>query len=150
MLAVNTALCNGCGECERICALTFFKTPDRAKAAIRVDKAADGGWDVAFCNQCGECIAVCPTEALYRIKNGIVRLRGNDCVGCLACIGFCPDLVMYAVADDIVPIKCIACAKCVPACPTGALLMLDVEAPPPVNELSRAVRAATGASPHAR
>jgi carbon-monoxide dehydrogenase iron sulfur subunit len=147
VLAVKRELCNGCGECEKICALTFFKVTDRDKSAIRVEEVS-GGYAVAFCNQCGECIAVCPTDALYRIKNGIVRLRAKDCVGCLACIGFCPDLVMYAAPDDIVPIKCIACGKCVDVCPTGALSMIAVDTPPPVSELTRSIRAKTGAGSH--
>jgi anaerobic carbon-monoxide dehydrogenase iron sulfur subunit len=144
VLAVKRELCNGCGECETICAATFFKAPDRDKSAIRVDRRAHGGYKVAFCDQCGECIAVCPTQALYRIKSGIVRLRAKDCVGCLACIGFCPDLVMYAVADNIVPIKCIACGKCVDGCPTGALYMIEVDVPPAVSEVTRSIRAKTG------
>jgi anaerobic carbon-monoxide dehydrogenase iron sulfur subunit len=148
ILAVKQELCTGCGECERICAMTFFKVPERDKSAIRVDQRSAGGYQVAFCNQCGECIAVCPTDALYRIKNGIVRLRAKDCVGCLACIGFCPDLVMYPVADDLVPIKCIACAKCVDVCPTGALYMTEVDAPSVVTEMTRSIRAQTGAISH--
>ncbi len=148
VLAVRRELCNGCGECERICAQTFFKMADRDKSAIRVDALADGSYRVSFCDQCGECIAVCPTAALYRIKNGIVRLRGQDCVGCLACIGFCPGMVLYALPDDIVPIKCIACGKCVPVCPTGALSMIDVDVPAPVTELTRSIRAQAGADAH--
>jgi ferredoxin len=128
--------------------MTFFKAPDRDRSAIRVQEVTDGGYEVAFCNQCGECIAVCPTEALYRIKNGIVHLREKDCVGCLACIGFCPDMVMYAVPDDIVPIKCIACGKCVDVCPTGALYMIEVDVPPAVTEVTRSIRAKTGAGSH--
>jgi len=148
VLAVKRELCNGCGECEKICAMTFFKVPDRDKSAIRVEEVSDGGYEVAFCNQCGECIAVCPPDALYRIKNGIVRLREKDCVGCLACIGFCPDMVMYAVPDDIVPIKCIACGKCVDVCPTEALTMIEVDVPPAVTEVTRSIRAKTGAGSH--
>ena len=148
ILAVKRELCTGCGECERVCAQTFFKVDDRGKSAIRVDEAPGGGYHVAFCDQCGECIAVCPTEALARSKNGIVRLHASACVGCLACVGFCPTLVMYLVPDKAVPVKCIACGKCVPACPTGALYMLDVEVPPPVTELTRSVRMKEGAPTH--
>ena len=148
VLAVKRELCNGCGECEKVCAMTFFKVPDRDKSAIRVEEISDRGYEVAFCNQCGECIAVCPPDALYRIKNGIVRLRDKDCVGCLACIGFCPDMVMYAVPDDIVPIKCIACGKCVDVCPTQALTMIEVDVPPAMTEVTRSIRAKTGAGSH--
>jgi ferredoxin len=148
VLAVKQELCNGCGACEEICAKTFFKVTDRAKSTIRVEKIADGEYRVAFCDQCGECIAVCPTEALYRIKNGIVRLREKDCTGCLACIGFCPTQVMYARSDSVVPIKCIACGKCVDVCPTKALYMIEVQVPEPVTEVTRSIRAKTGASSH--
>ena len=148
ILAVKPELCNGCGACEEICAKTFFKVTDRAKSAIRVEQIAEGKYRVAFCDQCGECIAICPPEALYRIKNGIVRLREKDCVGCLACIGFCPDLVMYAVPGDIVPIKCIACGKCVDVCPTKALFMTEVEVSAPITEMKRSIRVKTGAGSH--
>jgi anaerobic carbon-monoxide dehydrogenase iron sulfur subunit len=145
VLAVKQELCNGCGACETTCAMTFFEDRDRDRSSIRVEGRSGRGYSVAFCDQCGECIAVCPTQALYRSKSGIVRLRARDCVGCLACAGFCPTLVMYAVLDDLVPIKCIACAKCVDVCPTGALFMADVNTPPASNELTRSIRALTGA-----
>lgn len=148
ILAVNEALCTGCRECERVCAMTFHKTPDRHMSSIRVEEAPGGGYRVAFCDQCGECIAVCPTLALTRSKSGIVRLFAEACVGCLACAGFCPTLVMYPVPNDYVPIKCIACARCVPACPTGALFMIEVDAPPPTTELTRSVRQKEGVPSH--
>lgn len=128
--------------------MTFFKVPDREWSAIRVagpgPAALDEDCTIEFCDQCGECIAVCPTEALFRAKNGIVRLRKKECVGCLACVGFCPTLVMYVHSDDTVPFKCIACNKCVDDCPADALYMTEVEAPPEVTELTRSVRSKTG------
>lgn len=101
-----------------------------------------------FCSQCGECIAVCPTQALYRAKNGIVRLKKQDCTGCLACVGFCPTLTMYVAPDDAVPFKCIACGKCVDICPTDALYMTEAEVPAPVTEVTRSIRAKTGGGTH--
>ena len=148
VLAVRNELCNGCGECEKVCAMTFFKVPYRDRSAIRVERVSDARHEVAFCDQCGECIVVCPTSALYRIKNGIVRLREAECVGCVACIGFCPAMVMYALPDNMVPIKCIACGKCVDVCPTKALSMIDIGVPPAVTEVTRSIRAKTGASSH--
>ncbi len=148
VLAVKSELCNGCGECEKICATTFYKVPDQARSSIRVAEVSGGKYKVEFCNQCGECIAVCPPEALYRAKNGIIRLRDKDCVGCLACVGFCPTLVMYTVSDDTVPFKCIACGKCVDVCPTKALYMVEADVPLPVTELTRSVRLTTGEGSH--
>ena len=150
ILAARPELCVDCGACEEICAMTFFKVPDRDRSAIRITALGVAGADYAieFCDQCGECIAVCPTEALYRAKNGIVRLRKRDCVGCLACVGFCPTLVMYVHPDDTVPFKCIACAVCVEECPADALYMTEVDVPPEVTELTRSIRAITGEGSH--
>jgi len=150
ILAVHPELCTACRVCEETCALTFFKATDREKSAIRVTPPPNLEEDstVVFCDQCGECIAVCPTQALYRAKNGIVRLKRELCTGCLACVGFCPTLVMYVAPDDTVPFKCIACAKCVADCPSGALYMTEVEVPPEVTELTRSVRSKTGGESH--
>jgi carbon-monoxide dehydrogenase iron sulfur subunit len=150
VLAVKPELCVGCGVCEVTCANLYFKVSDRTKSAIRltVPPAKEQDCIIEFCNQCGECIAVCPTQALYRAKNGIVRLRKKDCVGCNACVGFCPSLVMYTQPEDIVPFKCIACGKCADDCPTEALYMVEVDAPPEVTELTRSIRAKTGEASH--
>jgi Fe-S-cluster-containing dehydrogenase component len=149
ILAVRPELCVACGACEEICALTFFKVPDLVKSAIRVSAPEPAGeaCTIEFCDQCGECIAICPTEALFRAKNGLVRIRKKDCVGCLACVGFCPTLVMYVDPDSTVPFKCVACAKCVDECPADALYMIEVEVPALVSELTRSVRFA-GEHPH--
>lgn len=154
VLLARRELCVACGACEEVCALTFFKVPDRERSAIRV--TPPGGpwetepelWDpdctIEFCDQCGECIAVCPTQALFRSRDGIVRLRKRDCVGCLACVGFCPTLVMYVHPDDTLPFKCVACGKCVDECPADALLMAEAEIPAQITELTRSVRSGAG------
>jgi len=151
VLAARPELCVGCRLCEQTCAETFFKVIDRGKSAIRItvlSRKEDAV--IEFCSQCGECIAICPTLALYRAKNGIVRLKKQDCTGCMACVGFCPTLTMYVAADDTVPFKCIACAKCVDICPTDALYMTEAEVPAPVTELDRSVRAKTAEASHGR
>jgi anaerobic carbon-monoxide dehydrogenase iron sulfur subunit len=150
VLAARPELCVGCALCEQTCAETFFKVTDRLRSTIRITILEDRRKDAVmeFCSQCGECIAVCPTQALYRAKNGIVRLKKADCTGCLACVGFCPTLTMYAAPADPVPFKCIACAKCVESCPVDALYMTDVDVPAPVSELTRSIRQKTGAESH--
>lgn len=147
VLAVRPEACSACGICEEVCSETFFKVTDRARSSIRVT-VVDNACQFAFCNQCGECIAVCPTGALYRAKNGLVRLRKEDCVGCMACVGFCPNHAMFFLPDDIVPFKCSACGKCARECPTDALYMAEVDVPPPVTELTRSIRFKTGEGSH--
>ena len=149
VLAARPNLCVGCRLCEQTCADIFFKVIDRDRSAIRITVLSmQEDAVVEFCSQCGECIAVCPTQALYRAKNGIVRLKKQDCTGCMACVGFCPTLTMYFAPDDTIPFKCIACAKCVETCPTDALYMTEVDVPAPVTELSRSIRAKTGEVSH--
>jgi Fe-S-cluster-containing dehydrogenase component len=150
VLAVRSELCVGCYLCEQTCAELYFKVDERERSAIRITppKVIEEECEIAFCDQCGECIAVCPTGALYRAKNGIVRLRKKDCTGCAACVGFCPTLTMYVYPGDSIPFKCVACAKCVEVCPTDALYMTEVQVPPEVTEVTRSIRAKTGEGSH--
>ena len=78
--------------------------------------------NISVCNQCGACINVCPVEALYRDKNGVVRVDNKKCTACLMCVGFCPTANMFFDADaQPQPFKCIACGLCAKECPAGAL-----------------------------
>ncbi len=149
VLAARPELCTVCRVCESVCAETFFKDSSRELSTIRVnfpDPQAEVS--IEFCSQCGECIHVCPPQALYRSKNGIVRLRKEDCVGCMACVAFCPTLTLYVREGDPLPFKCIACGKCAKVCPTDALYMVDVEVPAPVTEMTRSVMAKRGEGSH--
>jgi Fe-S-cluster-containing hydrogenase component 2 len=133
VLSYDAERCVACRTCEEVCADTFFKEVNAEKSKIRIY----GNEDVhraEFCNQCGDCIDVCPTNALYRHRRGVVRLRQDLCVGCLSCVGFCPYAVMFWHADQLVPFKCIACGICARECPEEALEMVDVEEPLPFGQ----------------
>jgi anaerobic carbon-monoxide dehydrogenase iron sulfur subunit len=131
VLSHDQEICIGCRTCEEVCSETWFKVVDAEKSRTRIHESAEGGFYATFCNQCGACIDVCPTEALYRDKRGIVRLREKLCVGCLSCVGFCPYLVMYTHEDQTEPFKCIVCGKCADECPAGALAIVEVDEPLP-------------------
>jgi len=125
VLAYDPELCVGCFICEEVCSETWFKVTDRARSRIRINDDGQGNIGATFCVQAGDCIRVCPTEALYRDKKGIVRIRKKLCVGCLACVGFCPYLAMFYHHDEAEPFKCVACGKCVGECPAGALAVVE-------------------------
>ncbi len=134
VLSYDSQLCVGCHTCEEVCSETWFKVTDAEKSSIRIYEDREGEdviLNAAFCNQCGVCIEVCPTEALYRDKRGIVRIRKKLCVGCLSCVGFCPYGVMFYHPDGVEPFKCIVCGKCVEECPAEALAVVEVEEPLP-------------------
>ena len=127
VLSYDAELCTGCHVCEEVCSETWHKVTDAEKSNIRIHDDGEGNVSALYCVQCGECIAVCPTDALYRDKKGIVRLRKKLCVGCLSCVGFCPYLAMYTHPDQPEPFKCIACGNCAKECPAEALAVVEVE-----------------------
>jgi len=130
ILVYDPELCIACGICEEVCSETFFQGGGVEKTKIRIHTEGGGLPSASFCNQCGECIDICPTEALYRDKRGVIRLRRELCVGCLSCVGFCPSLVMHWHPDEEFPHKCISCGVCVRECPEGALEIVDVDEVP--------------------
>ena len=127
VLVTNDELCIGCHLCEDVCSQAWYKDMDANKSSIRITSLGNAEWGMAVCNQCGQCIEVCPTSALYRDKQGIVRLRKKDCVGCLSCVSFCDIWAMRTHPDQTEPFKCVACGTCVDACPEGALSIQEVE-----------------------
>lgn len=134
VLSHDPELCVGCYVCEDVCSETWFKDANTEKSSIRIHDDGQPLLRATVCNQCGECIEVCPTEALYRDKRGIVRLKKKLCVGCLSCVGFCPNGAMFYHADQDEPFKCIVCGKCVKECPNEALVIVDVDSPPPPQQ----------------
>jgi len=125
VLSKKEELCIGCHACEEICSTAFFKEKDISKASLRVSETAEKQYIITTCTQCGECIDICPVEAIYRDKNGVVKIKKNICVGCFMCVGFCPELAMFQHDAHIEPFKCTACGLCVKGCPTGALFIED-------------------------
>jgi len=123
-LIKDESKCIGCGKCEEVCSQAYFKEKNAKKSRVKVSGTEN--WNkLTICTQCGACMEVCPTQALKRDKNGVVKLKKNDCVGCFMCVGFCPEEAMIQHDDEREPFKCIACGLCVEACPTGALKIVE-------------------------
>lgn len=124
-LMVDPKICSGCLTCEQTCSTAYHKESLAEKSSIRVTVNENRPHSHSICNQCGECIEICPTQAIYRDKTGVVRIRKADCVGCLSCVGFCPSMSMRYHSTLLEPFKCVACGLCVKSCPSHALSIAD-------------------------
>lgn len=119
--------CSGCRLCEAACSVEHFNVNNPRKARVRV--IALYPHPVIrlpiFCRQCGEpkCMESCPTDAIVD-DEGIVRIKGEECVRCQACVAACPFGAVYLHPDQSTPFKCDLCdgePRCVEVCPTNAI-----------------------------
>ena len=137
--------CIGCHACTTACksenevplgvTRTYVKSVE-----VGVFPQVRRAFQVTRCNQCADapCVAACPTEAMYRRPDGIVDFDKEICIGCKACIAACPYDAIFINPDDNSAEKCNLCAHrleiglepaCVTVCPTGAILVGDLNDP---------------------
>ena len=64
--------------------------PDDMNAHIN-DKKRQADYPL-LCNHCTNppCVRVCPTQATYRMEDGIVAMDYHRCIGCRFCMAGCP------------------------------------------------------------
>jgi Fe-S-cluster-containing dehydrogenase component len=137
--------CIGCHACTTACksendvplgvTRTYVKSVD-----IGVFPEARRAFQVTRCNQCTDapCVAACPTRAMYKRDDGIVDFDKQVCIGCKACMAACPYDAIFINPEDHSAEKCNMCAHrldvglepaCVTVCPTGAILVGDLDDP---------------------
>jgi Fe-S-cluster-containing hydrogenase component 2 len=135
ILLIDPLTCNGCRECEIVCAARHAGNRKIAQKRIRVLGAAFGDASLfvpSTCRQCADppCMAVCPRNAI-RLDHVLKRvvLDPGLCVGCAMCVAACPNGSM-AFADELgLPYKCELCdgdPECVRACETQALKYVEL------------------------
>jgi Fe-S-cluster-containing dehydrogenase component/formate-dependent nitrite reductase membrane component NrfD len=102
-----------------------------------------------LCNQCEDapCVRICPTRALFKRRDGIVDLHGDNCIGCRSCMEACPYDQLFIDPDTHTAEKCNFCANrvenrllpaCVSVCPTECRIFGDLD--DPASEVSRIVQ----------
>ena len=137
--------CVGCHACTTACksenavpvgvSRTYVKSVDVGRFP-QVRRA----FQVTRCNQCEDppCAAACPTGAMYRRPDGIVDFDKRACIGCKACMAACPYDAIFINPEDHSAEKCNFCAHriemglepaCAVVCPTGAILVGDLNDP---------------------
>jgi Fe-S-cluster-containing hydrogenase component 2 len=128
-------LCNGCGQCELMCALFNEGEGGPRHARIRISRNAfEAEFGAEVCAQCvaPSCYAVCPYpgEALsIDEQTGVRYVDPEYCTGCGLCVAACPfDPPRVSLHEGRrVAFKCDLCRghdegpQCVTYCPEGAL-----------------------------
>ena len=133
---VNEEWCLGCHLCEYQCAFANSGETDMVKALkgvkinprIQVEEG-DGVNFAVQCRHCEEalCVTGCISGALS-IKDGVIHLDENKCVGCYTCLLMCPyGAIMPGNGTPVQ--KCELCLEtsagspaCVRGCPNRAIV----------------------------
>ena len=120
-ISVNSQLCDGCLNCESMCASVH-----RASRIKIIEH--DSSFYSIVCQHCenAPCIKICPTDAISDEKVDV-----NKCIGCGLCVMVCPFGAMTyqtGVAE-----KCDLCSDreegpaCIKACTKRAISIVDPE-----------------------
>lgn len=133
---VNEKWCLGCHLCEYNCAFANSGKKDMASALkdkpiyprIHVEDAGKITYAVS-CRHCTDplCVKSCISGALS-VKDGVIKIDHDKCVGCLTCILVCPYGALAQGEHGAVQ-KCELCLEnacgapaCVAGCPNNAIV----------------------------
>lgn len=133
---VDEKWCLGCHLCEYNCAFANSGKKDMASALknvrihprIRVEEK-DGVCFAVSCRHCTEplCVKACISGAMS-IKDGVISVDRDKCVGCLSCVMACPYGAVLPGEEGPVQ-KCELCLNnscgqpaCVAGCPNRAII----------------------------
>jgi anaerobic carbon-monoxide dehydrogenase iron sulfur subunit len=134
VLVIDPFKCDGCKECETVCATrhTGYRRIARKRIEVMGTAAGDANFFVPFtCQQCVDapCVAVCPKKAITQDLNlARVVVDTSLCVGCKMCVSACPTGSMAFAHDFGFPYKCELCdgePQCVLVCEKKALEYME-------------------------
>lgn len=129
-VVVRIERCIACNTCEVVCAREHGGI-----SLIKVLKSRRLAFPI-MCKHCdvAPCVMVCYTGALYAEDNTVV-FDNNACTRCGLCIIACPFGALF-LSLNFTPEKCDSCMElqkigqkpaCVSACPSGALVIDDID-----------------------
>jgi carbon-monoxide dehydrogenase iron sulfur subunit len=156
---VRPERCMGCRSCEIGCAVQHSKEKTLFSAVLQSPpplkrlfvESTDTVRMPVTCRHCEDapCLRACISGCLYRDEKGFVRRRKERCIGCWTCIMMCPFGVITRDGEKHIAVKCDRCHKldipaCVNACPTGALVLEDIDDVPKEKRLRAVLAEARG------
>lgn len=134
----DASRCSGCWACTMTCVdqndLRLTDAHDAYRLVSARERSETGerifSWRMDGCMHCADpaCAKVCPRDCFSRNADGLVLLRGENCVGCGLCARACPYNAIRIAGKKAH--KCNGCAERVAAglrpaceriCPSGAL-----------------------------
>lgn len=139
---VRPERCMGCRSCEIGCAVQHSKEKSLFPAVLQSPPPmkrlfVESNGDIRMpiiCRHCEDapCLRSCISGCLYRDEKALVRRKKERCIGCWTCIMACPFGVITRDKEKHIAVKCDRCHKldvpaCVNACPTGALVFVDID-----------------------
>ncbi|MDK2985113.1 MAG: anaerobic carbon-monoxide dehydrogenase iron sulfur subunit [Clostridia bacterium] len=148
--------CLGCKNCELACAIAHadcdLQTAVTQGLQLQPRNSVVQVDDMVMpmqCRQCEDapCALACPIGAIYQ-EDGLVKINEKNCVGCKVCVMVCPFGAITIRADKkeggnsrtkkAKARKCDLCysrikdnkeksCACIEACPTKAIMLIDLE-----------------------
>src|SRR5512135_934534 len=156
---VRPERCMGCRSCEIGCAVQHSKEKSLFSAVLQTPppmkrlfvEATENIRMPVICRHCEDapCLRSCISGCLYRDEKGLVRRKKERCIGCWTCMMVCPFGVVTRDKEKHIAVKCDRCHKldvpaCVNACPTGALVFVEIDDMPKEKRQSLIFAAASG------
>lgn len=93
-MVIDLRKCDGCKKCTEACQtehelpqsfewIKVFQVQDKQGRAYNMPRP---------CFQCenAPCLKVCPVAATFRVKDGVVLVDQDKCIGCRMCMAACP------------------------------------------------------------
>jgi len=142
--------CIGCGACEIACASanSGMKIPEAARMRAEFNSRLNLVFAPQVtmpvqCRQCEDapCAQVCPVEGIV-IRDGVVHVQREKCVGCKMCMAACPfgavAILQRGTTNENLPEfyahKCELCTDraagpaCIQICPADAFVLINENA----------------------
>lgn len=144
-MIIDLNRCTGCQSCVIACKAYTKTAPEKFNTKLIIIEKDSSPARLTFtpilCNQCDDppCVPVCPTNATFKLDNGIVVTDWDKCQSMGNCIEACPYEARFTDSRHGHKVdKCDFCLgrllqglepACVEACPSKARIFGDLHKP---------------------